>query len=327
MELSFIIPIYNTPIDVLKRCIDSICELNNVNYEIILVDDGSNEINSKEYKRINKQGIKISYYKRKNSGVSATRNYGLHKSVGEYVMFVDSDDVLYLNNLDYKLLDNNYDAIYFNYKDIYLSGAIIEKKEINSNDSCVITPIDIIREFIEFDKFYAPWNKIFRREFLISNNVEFDTTMINGEDAVFNLNVLLADPKMYYCNQSIYGYYNSISNYENRVKNKFDSILHDYLYKYNIKIETIKKYNLEYRILKKIQNDAVNQCFRISMICSKYKMNKAKEISSYIIKFNINKKDLSIVNKIKYNILNKKRWTSVHFLSKLRNIYLRIKRR
>ncbi len=327
MELSFIIPIYNTPIDALKRCVDSICKLNNVNYEIILVDDGSKEIYSKEYESISKTNKIISYYKKENSGVSATRNYGLHKANGKYVMFIDSDDEFYADNFNSELVKKDYDVIYYNCTFIYSNNITKELKEIASDEDCELNYIDMIKEFIEYDKFYAPWNKIFKREYLNSNKIEFDSSMINGEDAVFNLNVLLAKPSMYYCNKSIYGYYYADGNYENRIKNKFDNMIHDYLYKYEKKMDVIKKYSIDSNVLNNMQKDAVETCFRICMICSKYKNNKKKEMSEYIQNFNIDKNNLSLINKIKYNSIYKQKWGIVHFLSSIRNIYIGIKRR
>ncbi len=325
MKLSFVIPIYNTEYSILKRCIESICKYDNSNYEIIMIDDGSTDDLSRQYKELINDNIK--YYKKKNAGVSAARNIGIMKASGEYIMFVDSDDIVFIDELDFNILNKDYDAIYFNYLNISENGNDITNKEINSDNDCELNQVTMLKEFIEFDKYYAPWNKIFKRKFLISNKIEFNTNMINGEDAVFNFNVLLSNPKMYYCNKEIYGYYTAGNNYEKRVKNKFENILHDYLYKYEMKVNVIEKKSFEYRILKKIQNDAVEQIFRISMICSKYKMNKKREISNYIKKFKINKKDLSSINKLKYNSLCKQKWWSVHFLSKIRNIYLKIKRR
>ena len=212
MELSIIITVYNTDIDVFKRCLESIYNCNNICSNIIVVDDGSLEKNSTEYEKITKSYKNIEYYKKENAGVSAARNYGLAKSKGKYVMFIDSDDVVFLEKMDSNLLNEEYDVIYFNYLMINGEDNIYENKELNINKSCTINNIDIIKKFIEYDKFYSPWNKIFRKHFLEKNEIKFNTKMINGEDAVFNLNVLLSNPKMYYCNESIYGYYNTISN-------------------------------------------------------------------------------------------------------------------
>ena len=91
-KVTIIIPIYNVE-KYIARCIDSILAQNYENLELILVNDGSTDgvetiINTylEKYPNI------IKYIKKENTGLSDTRNIGIQKSTGEYIMFVDSDD-------------------------------------------------------------------------------------------------------------------------------------------------------------------------------------------------------------------------------------------
>ena len=91
--ISFIIPSFNSA-STIKRAIESIVsQTANIKYEIIIVDDGSID-NTEEVLRNYEKDERIKYYKKENSGVADTRNYGVKMATGEYIIFVDSDDYI-----------------------------------------------------------------------------------------------------------------------------------------------------------------------------------------------------------------------------------------
>ena len=94
IKFSIIIPVYNVE-KFLERCLKSICELKLEDKEIILINDGSTD-NSLEilekYIKIYPKNIKI--ISQKNQGVSKARNVGIENSIGEYILFIDSDDFI-----------------------------------------------------------------------------------------------------------------------------------------------------------------------------------------------------------------------------------------
>ncbi|MBO4816620.1 MAG: glycosyltransferase family 2 protein [Clostridia bacterium] len=97
--ISFIIPSYNSA-NTIKRAIDSILNQNtDLEYEIIIVDDGSTD-NTEEVLKCYENDERIKYYKKDNSGVADTRNYGVKMATGEYIIFVDSDDYISENLLN-----------------------------------------------------------------------------------------------------------------------------------------------------------------------------------------------------------------------------------
>ena len=97
MILSIIIPVYNTEENILSRCLNSIIENSSKNYEIILIDDGSDLVNSLGYQRLCKKNKKIRYVYIKNAGPSNARNVGVSIASGDYIVFVDSDDIVSYN--------------------------------------------------------------------------------------------------------------------------------------------------------------------------------------------------------------------------------------
>ncbi len=88
-KVSIIIPTYNRA-KLVTYAIESVLNQTYKNYEIIVVDDGSTD-NTREL--ISKYGDKVKYFYKTNSGQGSARNFGIEKSVGEYIAFLDSDDL------------------------------------------------------------------------------------------------------------------------------------------------------------------------------------------------------------------------------------------
>lgn len=92
--ISFVIPAYNAE-KTIEYTINSILNQKNttIDYEIIVVNDGSSDKTNDVMQKFN-QNSKIKYFSKKNTGVADTRNYGVKKASGEYIIFVDSDDYI-----------------------------------------------------------------------------------------------------------------------------------------------------------------------------------------------------------------------------------------
>ena len=91
IDISIIVPIYNAE-EYLKRCIDSLVNQTKKEIEIVLINDGSTDNSEKIIKSYKDDRIK--YFKNKNQGIGKTRNFGIEKACGKYILFVDSDDYI-----------------------------------------------------------------------------------------------------------------------------------------------------------------------------------------------------------------------------------------
>ena len=91
--VSIIIPVYNT-IQYLRECIESVCNQNYKNIEIILIDDGSSDGSSVLCDDLKQIDERISVIHQQNMGSGFARNVGLHAIKGKYITFVDSDDLI-----------------------------------------------------------------------------------------------------------------------------------------------------------------------------------------------------------------------------------------
>ena len=104
IDVSIIIPFYNTPHLMLRKAIDSILEQSFINFEVLLINDGS----KKDYSHLEKeysQDKRIKFFTQENLGVSAARNKGIEIASGKYIVFHDADDFVE-NNFLYSLIKN-----------------------------------------------------------------------------------------------------------------------------------------------------------------------------------------------------------------------------
>lgn len=173
IDFSLIIPVYNTA-NYLEKCICSIVAQKNVTgkYEVIMINDGSTD-NSEEVilKYQKKYPDLIKYYKQKNGGVSSARNFGVKKSKGKYLFFIDSDDYLdlfILSKLE-EVIKEEPDVIRINSRDVKETGDTIQEIIIAE----AFDEFSLIKEIMKKKSLEVPWGYIFKTDFFKSNNFAF----------------------------------------------------------------------------------------------------------------------------------------------------------
>ncbi|MCX4364232.1 MAG: glycosyltransferase [Bacilli bacterium] len=326
MELSIIIPVYNTPINILERCIESIKKIEKINYEIIIVNDGSTKEKSEQYQKLIDSNIFV--YDKNNGGVSSARNYGIDKSKGKYIMFVDSDDIIFSEVLDSKILLDSYDIIFYNETIVKDNGKKIIQKELRCGGG-KIDAQKILEEFILFSAFHSPCSKLFRKSLIKSNNIMFDENMIQAEDAIFNLRFLQTNPSCYYVNSTLYGYYYSLDNSQGRLKKDAKKRISnaEYLFEEMIKINT-KNFNNSQHFLEQINYRYVKCMFTICTelltINLKDKQKFLEYISANIDRYCKIGIECSKSTSIKKFLIKKKLWIIIKILSKIREMKIKI---
>lgn len=213
LKYSFIIPFYNAE-KTIGNTINSIFESGIKDFEIIVVDDGSSDYSSSICTSIIEQYNNIRYFKQENNGVSVARNYGINNAKGEYISFVDADDLLKPFDIDFL------NEIYYQQIDMVMWGIEsikIWKKKIVKTDFLtvdyhgIMETSEIPTQFsILYDNNYlAPvWNKFIRRDIVIQNNIFFDGELTNYEDLEYTLRVLKHCNRIYVTNKIYYTYIN-----------------------------------------------------------------------------------------------------------------------
>lgn len=206
INISFVIPVYNKTIEQVKNCILSIKKIQiKANYEILIIDDGSNADLSEAYKKFSQKNS-IQYFYQKNQGVSKARNKGIDKAKGEYIYFIDADDVLIPSN--FKSIKENmykFDLIIYDVKRLNtnLNREKVERLDVKGNNPSVKS----LRNFLIKDSLLN-WaiGKLYRRNFLIKNNIKFNSNKKVGEDFDFVVKVLNAQPQILYIRKATYLY-------------------------------------------------------------------------------------------------------------------------
>lgn len=159
--ISIIIPVYNSE-KYLDRCLNSLLEQDYPNIEIILVDNGSSDGSLKICEKYKKKNKQIKVFQRIEGYQGAARNFGILKSSGEYLMFVDSDDYV-TNNFCSKSLKaikrEKADIAIFDY-------CVIKNNNLISKKIFQITPKYVTKELVVKSLTYESflWNKIFKKK-------------------------------------------------------------------------------------------------------------------------------------------------------------------
>ena len=209
---SIIVPVYNVE-NYLEECIKSILAQTIVDYEIILVDDGSTDNSCELCDLFQKNYKKIKTYHVPNGGLSSARNYGVEKSTGKYLVFIDSDDFIRSTALqDFKACIERYPNIdiitsngkYLVYKNKMYAAKYPDQFSTLDGKDGISWVISFLKSGI--DNWNAP-GQCFRKDFWCNNKFIFKKGRLS-EDVELIYKVMLKARKMaiidtfYYYRQS-----------------------------------------------------------------------------------------------------------------------------
>lgn len=182
--VSIIVPIYNSE-QYLEACLDSILAQTYTNLDIILIDDGSIDASGAICDAYAEKDHRIRVFHNTNHGVSYSRNYGIKKSYGEHLIFVDSDDEI--NNVYIeKIMEKAYegDLVIASILDVYINKNREKYRKL---------PLENLSYQLNKDYWRlnglmnGPWGKLYKKSILLKNKVFFPVELFNwGEDRFFN---------------------------------------------------------------------------------------------------------------------------------------------
>lgn len=196
IKVSVIIPIYNA-YDYLRPAMDSVIYQTLRDIEIICIDDGSTDHSLDIIKEYQKNDNRIRIVTETNAGPAVARNNGINRSRGEYLAFFDADDFLepqFLELTYQKAKEESLDIVISGY-DIYNSrrasfsaGDEGEHNEIFAGG--VVTSKNENPDYILTSTTNSAWNKLFRREFIITKGLRFLDGVRMYEDVYFVVNAI-----------------------------------------------------------------------------------------------------------------------------------------
>lgn len=205
MKVSIVLPVYNVE-KYLVECIESAINQTLNDIEIVAVNDGSTDNSLQILKEYEKQYDFIKVVSQENKGVSSARNTGLKEATGEYVYFLDSDDYIELDSMEYcynVASKNDLDVVTFDAKSFsdkdYKGKMLIENyKRNNKLESKVMTGTEFYNYSKERRGYTTPvWLNFYRREFLTKNKMEFYEGIIHEDELYIMKSYITAEKIMY----------------------------------------------------------------------------------------------------------------------------------
>lgn len=318
---SIIIPIYNAGTTILPL-LDSLLKQDYNDFEIIIVNDGSNDNSEVVVKKYEKKFKNFKYIYKKNGGTSSARNTGLVNASGEYVLFADADDK-YEKDALLKLYNfvngQKRELVCFNYYNYYLDNHKKIALELN-NKRIYLDKEKAILNFLNYNYINsyasAVWNKVYKRKIIKHNGLKFSESLVLGEDLIFNIEYFCCIKHMDLFNEPLYYYLqseNSImrSHRKNNTEyvKAYIPVLNDLLVRYDCK-------NLKYKIHEfyisnffgVINNEARNPSYqsgkeKIKDFCKQEKAIKEKAVAK-----------MSFKNIVYYFLIKTKLWHILYFL-------------
>jgi glycosyltransferase involved in cell wall biosynthesis len=205
---SIVIPFYNG-----QKWLSAIKEQINgqtwSNLEVILVNDGSTDIQPHELDDFFSGETRYRIIHKKNSGAGATRNIGLQASVGKYVFFYDIDDVLATTMVEESIQRaelHGADVVVFDYDMIDGEGITVKSVDVTDHVPSAYPEIfDLSQIAYRFDFSPNCWNKCYRRDFLVKNQIFFSDTR-SSNDFKFSVLALFSATRISLLKKRLYGY-------------------------------------------------------------------------------------------------------------------------
>ena len=230
-QVSVIIPTYNNA-QYIDDCINSIIHQTYKNIEIIIINDGSTDDTEKKILEWRLKDSRIKYYSNKNHGVSYSRNYGIKKSNGEYLVFIDADDIISLDFIESLLVmleKQEADCCVCGIKGFYNMQEIKDIKSIEKS-KCEETyrGVEVKNTLLGVCGGFLA-NKIYKTSIIKKNNLKLDEKIAISEDLLFNLQYFNYCQKIIY-NKSVKYFYRQYhsSSYNNLENSNWFSVLDMY---------------------------------------------------------------------------------------------------
>lgn len=218
IEISVIIPVYNGQAHIAEM-IDSVINSSFTNFELILIDDGSTDNSESICKLYESMDSRIKYYKKSNGGIASARNYGLKVAKGNYICFMDQDDYMKSDGLE-KLYNNciKYDCDFCSSNHYYWDGQrrvehiLIQKDQLLNRNNCQnLCKWIICGNHLKYFEGKitvsgAVWTYLFKRKFLLDNNLVFIKYVDYEDDLVFLANAFKSASKVYLMKDCFYSW-------------------------------------------------------------------------------------------------------------------------
>lgn len=186
--ISCIVPVYNCE-QFLSECLDSILMQTYSDFEVLLIDDGSKDQSGDICKRYAVADKRIKYYWKQNGGAASARNLGLEKAQGEYISFVDSDDVLdlhFFEKLMETALQTNADMVVSSVEKGYGSNGILLPDVVFDQKRYIEKALTDV----EYIAVFSLCTKLIKRCIIEENHLRMPEDCQLSEDQIFIIQLM-----------------------------------------------------------------------------------------------------------------------------------------
>ena len=207
--ISIVMPAYNAAA-LISETIESILNQTYQNWELIIVNDGSKDDTLKVCRQFADKDDRIIVIDSENSGVSMARNKAIAACKGEYITFIDSDDLYvpeFLSVMSELVADQSVDMGCCGYSMFGSQGENLGKECPENRCVSQADYYVAIHNLLETKCFNILWNKIFKREIIADNNIKMDSKVSMGEDLLFVIDYMkFMSGKLLVTDKALYKY-------------------------------------------------------------------------------------------------------------------------
>lgn len=286
-KISVIIPVYNAE-NFLKECLDSLKNQKEHNIEIICVNDKSTDSSLTILKNCQKLDPRIKIVNNtENIGAGRSRNIALNLAQSEYIYFMDADDFVTEDVFTSSLKIMKEKPIidfcmfgYYNYNN--QTGKIKDKQYLwkfkEQDFNKVINFIDYKTQFLY--SAVVPWNKIYKKDFLVKNNLFFDNLKV-ANDRTFYFKTLLKNPNVYLINELLTNYRQNVPNSLVTKRFKYFDCMYE---SYDILVNSLINSNIKDKDIKTTLNDVtlIDLFYWYNKAPYQYKEDIKKSLDTFI---------------------------------------------
>ena len=296
-QISIIVPVYNGE-KWIRRCVEGIFAQTYKDWELIIIDDGSKDgtlhfLNNSLPTLQKDSGIynTVRIVSKPNGGVSSARNRGIEIAQGEYLAFIDVDDVVEPTYLEVLSEGLGFDFVITSFCYDYVPQGL--PKEMRGPYKTKETLARHMDVFLNTDHFCFPWARLFKTSIITENSIRFDTGMRFAEDHVFNWTYLCHIKSIFFAEATPY------HKMSDDVDRKYNLSLEEVTYVdstlYRLKGELEKSYN------KRIYPSAKTFC-HVLFLKDYISSYTCSFFASYFLKFHPEASEHEVYDYIAHNI-------------------------
>lgn len=203
MKASIIMPVYNAS-SYIVQSVSQILSQPLYDIELLLVDDGSTDMSGQICDGYAAKDERVRVFHEHHAGVAHSRQVGLERSRGEYILYIDADDTVHadmITDMYHKAEETDADVVMCDYEELTHDGAIYRCQQPTSSDG-----VAILNAIISGHLYGALWNKMMRRDWLLQTGAAFPEKLTMREDLLFLSLCLPHARKISYLPKVYYGY-------------------------------------------------------------------------------------------------------------------------